>query len=291
MAEKMNFALVGNLYQNDICDNVEKLISLLREKDSRLQIEKGLYEYLDSQSMDLRDVDAVRGEDFSADYVISLGGDGTFLQAARYVGRKEIPIVGINTGHLGFLADATIEDVATEFDMLIRGNCAIDRRTVIELVADCVTECPFALNDIAVLKRDTASMISLEISINGEYLATYQADGLVVSTPTGSTAYSLAAGGPVVVPDSGTLTLTAVAPHSLNVRPVVVTDDSVIEIVVESRTGNFLIGVDGQSHKCCAEKITIKKAPYQVKIIKRTENSFFSTLREKLFLGARGDEC
>ncbi|MDO4819472.1 MAG: NAD kinase [Prevotella sp.] len=287
----MNFALVGNLYQNDICDNVEKLISLLREKDSRLQIEKGLYEYLDSQSMDLRDVDAVRGEDFSADYVISLGGDGTFLQAARYVGRKEIPIVGINTGHLGFLADATIEDVATEFDMLIRGNCAIDRRTVIELVADCVTECPFALNDIAVLKRDTASMISLEISINGEYLATYQADGLVVSTPTGSTAYSLAAGGPVVVPDSGTLTLTAVAPHSLNVRPVVVTDDSVIEIVVESRTGNFLIGVDGQSHKCCAEKITIKKAPYQVKIIKRKENSFFSTLREKLFLGARGNEC
>ncbi|MBQ0063477.1 MAG: NAD kinase [Prevotella sp.] len=287
----MNFALVGNLYQNDICDNVEKLISLLREKDSRLQIEKGLYEYLDSQSMDLRDVDAVRGEDFSADYVISLGGDGTFLQAARYVGRKEIPIVGINTGHLGFLADATIEDVATEFDMLMRGNCAIDRRTVIELVADCVTECPFALNDIAVLKRDTASMISLEISINGEYLATYQADGLVVSTPTGSTAYSLAAGGPVVVPDSGTLTLTAVAPHSLNVRPVVVTDDSVIEIVVESRTGNFLIGVDGQSHKCCTKKITIKKAPYQVKIIKRRENSFFSTLREKLFLGARGNEC
>ena len=144
-----------------------------------------------------------------------------------------------------------------------------------------------ALNDIAVLKRDNASMISIRTSINGEYLVTYQADGLIVSTPTGSTAYSLSNGGPIIVPQTGILCLTPVAPHSLNIRPMVISDDSEITLTVESRNHNFLIAVDGQSAKCSEKtRLTIRKAPYNIKIVKRSSQKYFSTLRQKMMWGA-----
>lgn len=224
-----------------------------------------------------------------ADFVISMGGDGTLLRAAGLVGSKNIPILGVNMGRLGFLADIVPTEAESALDSLYRGDYTLENHSVICVEADGkpLSGVSHALNDIAVLKRDNASMISIRTSINGEYLVTYQADGLIVSTPTGSTAYSLSNGGPIIVPQTGILCLTPVAPHSLNIRPMVISDDSEITLTVESRNHNFLIAVDGQSAKCSEKtRLTIRKSPYNIKIVKRSSQKYFSTLRQKMMWGA-----
>jgi probable inorganic polyphosphate/ATP-NAD kinase len=229
------------------------------------------------------------GGNFDVDYVISLGGDGTFLKAAGRVGAKQIPIIGVNMGRLGFLANVTPDEIRATLDEVFEGQPEMEERAVIQLEADGgpLEGCPYALNDIAILKRDNAAMISIRASVNGEYLVTYLADGLVISTPTGSTAYSLSIGGPIIVPQSGILSVTPVAPHSLNIRPIVISDDSEIRLEVESRSHNFLAAVDGRSEKLReGVTLTIRKAPHKVRIVKRSGQRFFSTLREKLMWGA-----
>ena len=223
------------------------------------------------------------------DYVISMGGDGTFLEAAIKVGDREISILGVNMGRLGFLADVLPSEIETTLDHVLRGDHIIEDHTVIKLETNGETvECnPFALNDIAVLKRDSASMISIRAYVNGDFLVNYQADGLIIATPTGSTAYSLSNGGPIIVPQSGSLCITPVAPHSLNIRPIVINDTSVIELEVCSRSHNFLVAVDGRSMKMAEEtRLTIRKAPYTIKLIKLKSQRYFSTLHEKLMWGA-----
>ncbi len=288
---KMKFVLFGNTYQKSICTHVQTIKNFLADRGAELTVEKEFLQNLIIQEQDFHSLKVQEDDNFTANFAISLGGDGTFLHTAQHIGNKQIPIIGINTGHLGFLTDTSANQIEEELQIIFNKEYSLDNRTVIELVSSTIYEHTFALNDIAILKRDTASMISISININGEYLATYQADGLIVSTPTGSTAYSLAVGGPVVAPNSSTLTLTAVAPHSLNVRPIVITDDSIIDLSITSRTGNFLIGIDGHSRKCDTNtKITIKKAPYNIIVVRNHKHHFFSTLREKLFLGARGNE-
>ena len=197
------------------------------------------------------------------------------------MGSKGIPIIGVNMGRLGFLADVQPQEIEQAFHALSTGDYSIEEHAVIMCDAGC------AVNDIAVLKRDTASMISIRTLINGEYLVTYRADGLIVSTPTGSTAYNLSNGGPIMVPQTGILCLTPVAPHSLNIRPIVVKDDSVIEIEVESRSHNFLVAVDGRAVKMeQGTRVVIRKAPYKVKVVKRLNKKYFSTLRDKMMWGA-----
>lgn len=221
--------------------------------------------------------------------VISMGGDGTFLKAACMVGEREIPILGINKGRLGFLADVLPSEIEDVLEHVLRRDYMIENHTVIKLEADgeCVDCCPFALNDIAVLKRDTASMISIKAYINGEFLVNYQADGLIIATPTGSTAYSLSNGGPIIVPQSGSLCITPVAPHSLNIRPIVINDTSVIELEVCSRSHNFLVAIDGRSMKLTeGTRLTIRKADYMVKLVKLKNQRYFSTLHRKLMWGA-----
>ena len=179
-----------------------------------------------------------------------------------------------------------IEDV---LEHVLRRDYMIENHTVIKLEADgeCVDCCPFALNDIAVLKRDTASMISIKAYVNGEFLVNYQADGLIIATPTGSTAYSLSNGGPIIVPQSGSLCITPVAPHSLNIRPIVINDTSVIELEVCSRSHNFLVAIDGRSMKLTeGTRLTIRKADYMVKLVKLKNQRYFSTLHRKLMWGA-----
>lgn len=225
----------------------------------------------------------------NVDLVISMGGDGTFLKAACMVGEREIPILGINKGRLGFLADVLPSEIEDVLEHVLRRDYMIENHTVIKLEADgeCVDCCPFALNDIAVLKRDTASMISIKAYINGEFLVNYQADGLIVATPTGSTAYSLSNGGPIIVPQSGSLCITPVAPHSLNIRPIVINDTSVIELEVCSRSHNFLVAIDGRSMKLTeGTRLTIRKADYMVKLVKLKNQRYFSTLHRKLMWGA-----
>ena len=223
------------------------------------------------------------------DFVISMGGDGTFLRAASMVGSKETPILGINTGRLGFLADVNAHEIEHIINALYEDDFTLETRAVILVETDgqLLQGYPFALNDVAILKRDSASMISIRANINGQYLNTYQADGLVISTPTGSTAYSLSVGGPIIVPGTKVFSMTAVAPHSLNVRPIVLPDDSVIELGVESRSHNFLVAIDGRSEKCNeGTKITLRRAPYDIKVVKRSDHRYFNTLREKMMWGA-----
>lgn len=224
-----------------------------------------------------------------ADFAVSLGGDGTFLRTALKVGSRGVPIIGVNMGRLGFLSDVMPGEIEKALDDVRHGQYIVEHHTVIQVVADgkVLSVSPYALNDVAVSKRDSASMISIRTFVNGEFLVNYQADGLIVSTPTGSTAYSLSNGGPIIVPQSGSLCITPVAPHSLNIRPIVVSDTSEIRMEVESRNHSFLVAVDGRSEKVSEGTVlTITRAPYTIGIVRRGPQRYFSTLREKLLWGA-----
>lgn len=289
-SKHLRFALFGNEYQARKSVAIERIIEVLRQRGAEVYVDRPYYEFLrETQQLDLHPAAVFDGNNFDADFVVSLGGDGTFLNAASRVGAKGIPILGVNMGRLGFLADVLPAEVGTAFDEIYNGEYKTEDHSVIQAESDgeALTGCPFALNDIALLKRDMAAMISVRCSVNGEYLVTYQADGLIVSTPTGSTAYSLSNGGPIIVPTARNLCVTPVAPHSLNIRPIVINDSCVIELVVESRSHNFLVAIDGRSQKLGDNtKITIRKAPYQIKIVKQHNAHYFSTLRDKLMWGA-----
>ena len=286
------FALFGNIYQAKKSAHVLRLLSILEKHEAEVCIHKEFYQFLTKdQKMDIRTAGVFEGSDFEADMVLSMGGDGTFLKAASYVGDKCIPILGINTGRLGFLADVSPEEMEETFQDIYKGNYKIEGRSVLQLTSEGkpLKGYAFGLNEIAVLKQDSSSMISIHTSINGAYLTTYQADGLVIATPTGSTAYSLSVGGPVIVPHSKTIAITPVAPHSLNVRPIVINDDWEITLDVESRSHNFLVAIDGRSETCReGTRLTIRKADYKIKVIKRPNHIFFHTLRDKMMWGADG---
>lgn len=286
----MRFAIFGNIYQSRKSANIQKILACLDEHDAEVCIERRFYDYLVSTGRIAEgSVGLFDDSLFEADFVISMGGDGTLLRAAGHVGSKGTPILGVNMGRLGFLADVLPSENEEAIASLYDGNYDIENHTVIQAEADGrpLQGPSYALNDIAVLKRDNASMITIHAEVDGEYLVTYQADGLIVSTPTGSTAYSLSNGGPIIVPCTGTLCLTPVAPHSLNIRPIVIPDGTVINLTVESRSHNFLIAVDGQSEKCAeGTSLTIRKAPYTIRIVKRSGHRYFSTLREKMMWGA-----
>lgn len=289
MQKNMRFALFGNTYQEHKSAHVAHLLDILREKGAEICISSEFYDFLRHHTYaDLKGLDLFEGNSFTADMALSIGGDGTFLKAASRVGKKEIPILGINTGRLGFLADISPDQMEETFDEIYNGTYRVEPRRVLKLTCNghVLKGYPYGLNEIAVLKRDSSSMITIRAAINGESLNVYQADGMVISTPTGSTGYSLSVGGPILVPQSGTISLTAVAPHSLNVRPIVIRDDWEITLDVESRSHNFLIAIDGRSETCREGiQLTIRRANYQVHIVKRCRHSFFNTLREKMMWG------
>ena len=289
-SRKLRFAIFGNTYQPKKSVSVQKLLACLTQRQADVCIEREFYDFITTgQRLPIDNVQVIEGRDFSADFVISMGGDGTFLRAASMVGGKQIPILGINTGRLGFLADVNAQEIERTIQALYEGDYTVDTRAVIQIETEGQPlqgyQC--ALNDVAILKRDNASMITIHTTINGDYLTTYQADGLILSTPTGSTAYSLSNGGPIIVPGTHVFSLTAVAPHSLNVRPIVVSEDSEIKLTIESRTHNFLVALDGRSEKLDdTTKLTLRKAPDRVKVIKRAGTKYFHTLREKMMWGA-----
>ena len=341
----MKFAIFGNTYQAKKSSHAVTLFKLLKKQGAEIGMCREFYQFLVSENMDIKADQLFDGDDFTADMVISIGGDGTFLKAARRVGRKGIPILGINTGRLGFLADISPEEMEETFDEIQNGRYSVEERSVLQLICNDkhLQDSPYALNEIAILKRDSSSMISIRTAINGAYLNTYQADGLVIATPTGSTAYSLSVGGPIIVPHSNTIAITPVAPHSLNVRPIVIRDDweitldvesrshnflvayslSVggpiivphsntiaitpvaphslnvrpivirddweITLDVESRSHNFLVAIDGRSETCKeTTQLTIRRADYSIKVVKRFNHIFFDTLRSKMMWGADG---
>ncbi len=288
-SRKLRFALFGNIYQTKKSASIQKVLSCLAEHDAELYVDMEYYFFLkDNQRISIDAAKTFTGDDFDADFVISMGGDGTFLKAASRVRQKMIPILGVNMGRLGFLADVSPSDIERCMDALYAEEYSIENRALIqvELDGEKLEGFDCALNDVAILKRDTASMISIRANINGEYLTTYQADGLVISTPTGSTAYSLSNGGPIIVPGTKVFSMTAVAPHSMNIRPIVLSDSSEISLTVESRSHNFLIAIDGRSEKCKeGTRITLRRAPFDVKVVKRSGQRYFNTLREKMMWG------
>lgn len=289
-ANVLRFALFGKEFQAGKTVSIHRLIDSLKAHGAEIYIERTFFQYITSAlDMEVEVSGVFDNYNFDVDFVISIGGDGTFLRAASMVGSKATPIIGVNTGRLGFLADIHPDEIDHAIAEIVDGHYAVEPHAVIMVEADgeIIEGSPFALNDIAVLKRDNAAMISVRTCINGEYLVTYQADGLIVSTPTGSTAYGLSNGGPIIVPDADILCLTPVAPHSLNVRPIVINDDSEITLEVESRSHNFLVAIDGRSEKLLeSTRLTIRKAPYTINIVKRDSRSYFSTLREKMMWGA-----
>ena len=279
----------GNVYQTKKSASIQKVLSCLSERGAELYVDQEYYQFLtENQKIDVQAAMIFTDDDFEADIVISMGGDGTFLKAASRVREKMIPILGVNMGRLGFLADVSPEDIEKCMKAIYDENYSIENRALIQVTSDGepLEGYNCALNDVAILKRDTASMISIRACINGEYLTTYQADGLVISSPTGSTAYSLSNGGPIIVPGTKVFSMTAVAPHSMNIRPIVLSDSSEITLTVESRSHNFLIAIDGRSEKCTeGTKLTLRRAPYDVKVVKRTDQRYFNTLREKMMWG------
>ncbi len=286
----MKFAIFGNCYQAHKSSHAEHLFHLLMQRNASLCVSKEFYHFLkDDLHLNVPPAELIDGDDFTADLAISIGGDGTFLKTASRVGRKNIPILGINTGRLGFLADISPDEIEETLNEIYNHQYKVEERSVLQLQCDNETlmQAPYALNEIAVLKHDSSSMISIHTSINGAHLATYQADGLIVATPTGSTAYSLSVGGPIMVPHSQTFAITPVAPHSLNVRPIVICDDWEITLEVESRSHNFLVAVDGRSESCKeSTQLRISRADYTIKVMKRCNHSFFDTLRNKMMWGA-----
>ena len=286
----LTFAIFGNSFQPRKSQSLMCVLDFLRSKGASIIFDRTFYDFLTAeQNQELGNVGTFDGDDFNADYVISMGGDGTFLKAAVRVGIKSIPLIGINMGRLGFLADVLPGEVESALQAVLEGNYNIEEHTAIQISTSGgnFDGCHYALNDIAVLKRDIASMIGIHTSIDGSFLVNYQADGLIVSTPTGSTAYSLSNGGPIIVPQTRTLCLTPVAPHSLNIRPIVISDSSTVTLEVESRSHNYLVAVDGRSYTMHeGSTVTISKAPFVTRIVKPNGRRYFSSLRDKMMWGA-----
>jgi len=222
----------------------------------------------------------------SADYMITLGGDGTILSAMTLIKDASIPIVGINLGRLGFLASIEKQKIEQAIQDLVQKKYSIEKRSMLLLEGSLFEGMPYALNDFTILKRDTSSMITIHAYINGEFLNSYWADGLIVSTPTGSTGYNLSCGGPIVFPGSGNFAVTPVAPHNLNVRPIVIPDNSELRFKIEGRSENYLCTLDSRYETIQAEQeLVLRRGDFDTHLVKLEDQRFMNTMRNKLNWG------
>ncbi len=286
----MKIGIFGSKHQSEKQSVIRRVFTRLHELSFEIYVEAGFASFLKTAfDFEPQVAGLINKEEADLDLVISMGGDGTFLRTAAWVNRQNIPIVGINTGRLGFLADVGNEDIEETIEELADQKFRIEERTLLKLETEGnpYHQYNYALNEIAVLKRDTSSMITIRTALNNEFLTDYQADGLIIATPTGSTAYSMSVNGPIIFPQDNSLVLSPVAPHSLNVRPLVIPDDFVINLEVESRNRTFLISLDGRSEIFPAGTVLkISKADFTTKVIKRYNHTFYETLRQKLMWGA-----
>jgi len=288
----MKIALYGQTVNPEFFDELSSLFDLFKEKQIEYFIYRPFLEYLNHDCGIHPEFTGTfeNGDDLHDDvsFLFSLGGDGTLLKSFMAAKNGSIPLVGINSGRLGFLSDISRDEIGKALDDILEGNIIIDERTVLELetVTDNQSEFQYALNEITVTKLDSSSMINIHTYINNEFLNTYWADGLIIATPTGSTAYSLSVGGPILTPDSENFVISPIAPHNLTVRPLVVPDHHSITLQVEGRGLHFLTSVDSKSDPLYfSVLLKIRKAPFKVKTIRLKDHSFFSTLRNKLMWG------
>ncbi|MBP6610088.1 MAG: NAD kinase [Paludibacter sp.] len=285
----MKIAIFGNTYHQSTIKYLKELINFLNSIQVHILLDKSLFDCIKNDaSLDFCNVNCIENDDFVCDYALSLGGDGTFLNSAARIGVKNSPILGINMGRLGFLADVLVEYMIPAVQAMLNGELQVEERTL--LTVSCsdgtVIDYPYALNEISILKQDSSSMISIHTTLNGEPIHTYQADGLLVSTPTGSTAYSMSVGGPIMVPQASNFILSPVASHSLNVRPLIVPDNWIIDLEVRSRSNCYQLALDGRNTIMTEQaKLRISKADFAVKILKQPNHTFFDNLKNKLMWG------
>lgn len=283
----MTIAIFGNTLRQETIREVKHIVSLLQQRGVNIVLSQELrHEAFNREFPSVEDYIAHTGE--SIDFALSVGGDGTFLTTASLVGHLDIPILGINCGHLGYLAEVQTDNVEIVLDQLITNNYTIEQRRMLEV--SCQQEgkiaSPFALNEVAILKSGLSSMITVDVSLNGEFLHNYKADGLLVATPTGSTAYNLSVGGPLLDPHVNAIILTPVATHSLNIRPLVVLDDSKLDVKIASRNGSFLLSVDGRSQVLNQDiQLHIERSQRTIKLVHLTGQAFMQSLKDKLNWG------
>lgn len=285
----MRLVLFGNNYLDENINAILRLINELQQRGVNVVLEHDFHSYLSARaSASIHTPTARCGDRIEADVALSLGGDGTFLTTVMWVAEQGIPIMGINMGRLGYLAAYSMDEASQAIDDLLAGKYDIEFRSMLQASCEGVMiEHPYALNDIAILRQDTSSMIEMETTLQGKPLTTYKGDGLVVCTPTGSTAYNLSAGGPILEPSTRCMVLSPLSPHSLTMRPLVVPDEAVITIVTHTRAESYRLSLDGEGITCPAGTlVTIGKAPVAVKVIQRTDHNFARTLRHKLHWGS-----
>lgn len=283
------------VYGRNVADknktSVKHIFEKFKEKGFKVMVHKG---FLDSLSP-IVETNSFETFEFKKDiqnkanFMMSIGGDGTFLDAVAIVGDSNIPIMGINTGRLGFLANTNLNEVDKSIDDLKNGNYQIGKRMLLQLETErkLFGDQNFALNDLTIFRKDSTQMITTDSYINDDFLNTYWSDGLIVATPTGSTAYSLSCGGPLVMPSSDCFVINPIAPHNLNVRPIVVSDNKTIKLTIHGRAKEFLLGLDSRNVVIYpGEELKITRANFEISVIRFKGQSFLNTLRDKLNWGA-----
>lgn len=288
----INFAVMkrlvifGNSYQQDTAARVLSLLERVQARGLEIAVEREYLHYLtDGEDSGFLTFEAQEVPE--ADMALSLGGDGTFLTTVMWVSSKGMPILGINLGHLGYLTAGRLDESDAIIDDVLTGNYRIEERTMLQVSCDAV-EIPFpwALNEVAILRHDTSSMLDMDTRLRSHQLTTYRGDGLIVSTPTGSTAYNMSVGGPILEPTTSCIVLSPISPHSLTMRPLVVRDDSEIVVRTHSRATHYEVSIDGEVTLCpTGSLLSISRAPYCARVVQRQSNNFASTLRQKLLWG------
>ena len=287
----MKIALFGRTINPDYLDYFSLLMKKLSDQKCSISMDKAFYQQLALAGYKLESNSFFSGYEElkgQADFLFSIGGDGTLLEAATLVRDSDIPIVGINLGRMGFLSSISKDNILPAINDILNGRYVIEKRSLLQLSSssDLRFEFPYALNELSINKRDTSSMILVHLTVNDQFLNSYWADGLLVATPTGSTAYSLSCNGPILTPDSRNFLITSIAPHNLTVRPVVIPDNSVIRIRIESRDNHARVSLDSRSANITSEtELVVRKAPFGLNLVQHENDGFFSTLRAKLNWG------
>ncbi len=287
----MTIAIFGSPYPKHFTKYIQHLIKKLENKHIKIIVEEEFNKFLQKDIRFITKTDTFNSYESlrdNTDFLFSIGGDGTLLKAVTFVRGSDIPIMGINTGRLGFISSISADEIDDAVNDIIKGNYTVNERALLQLNTknDLFKDKNFALNEVAISKKDTSSMVRVDAYVDDEFLNTYWADGLVVSTPTGSTGYSLSCGGPIIMPGTNNIIITPNAPHNLNVRPIVINDTSVVKLKVEDRDQLALVSLDSRSRAFDSDtELIIKKADFKIKLIQPQNNSFTSTIRNKLMWG------
>lgn len=289
----MKIALFGKQFSEDFLDSFKLILDEFNSRKIELCIYRPLYDFIVNELDFIPDITEFFSQhadlDKKADYFFSIGGDGTFLDAVTVVQDSGIPIVGVNSGRLGFMADIAREEIPAAISDIFEGNYSIEERTLLKVQTKdngLFKDFNYALNEFTVHKKDSASMITIHTYIDGEYLNSYWADGLIIATPTGSTAYSLSVGGPILIPNTQNFVISPISPHNLTVRPIVLPNHQEITLKVEGRSDSYLASLDSRSVSFEAlNELKISKADFKIKVLKLKTHSFYSTLRNKLMWG------